>query len=111
MPATRKTVHHLDRIDRHRESVTRAGLVIRTAFVDGRIDPSEHDAILDVVLALEATFAPLPDDAMRLDATARLIGLLADTGDPSTPKAQRVIRETTADLLALSSPAVLDEAA
>lgn len=101
MPAPRKTGQWLDTIDDHGSALIRAGMVIRSAVMDGVIEPAELVAIEDTIAGLSASHAAISRTGQLADGAMSLIGMLANTADPTTPYVQRSYRELVADFTRL----------
>ena len=98
MPMTRRgTSELLDAIDDHGEAVTRTGLTLRTALMDGVIDPAELVAIDRCLDEMTATYRRVGHDGLAIDQALVLIRGLAHAGDITAPQVQRSFREFTQD--------------
>lgn len=98
MPMTRRGASELlDAIDHHGEAVTRTGLTLRTALMDGVLDETELVAIDRCLDEMTATYQQVGHDGMAIDQALVLIRGLAHAGDITAPQIQRSFREFTQD--------------
>ncbi len=112
MPMTRRgTSILLDTIDEHGAAVTRTSLTLRTALLDGAIDPAEQIAIDRCLDDMQATYQLVSRNGDTLDQTFTMIRGLAHAADIMAPQVQRSFREFTQDRQRLdaSVPAVTSE--